>query len=383
MIACPACGGTGAVANVALHHANELSKEFRVTLISDSFPEENTGGAAFLEIRPKSFNWLRRFGHVPREYAFAWTVGRRLRQLHGYEPVDIVMCHGHSVAALAAKPMKEKSGVPYVIVTHGDIFDRPKGTYDFRLTWFYKKVTRPAYRVADLVVALSPYMGELAIRGGADPEHVKVIPNGVCARELGLVDNEIQSRISTGDGRLEILYIGRLSIEKGVDVLIEACAQLKKNGTDFQLRIGGEGTELGNLERKVDTMEIGDETIFLGHVERKFLGRLYQSAHVVCVPSRSDPLPTVVLEAMASGVTVVGTEVGGIPFMIKPDITGQTFPVGDSVALAEILEKLANNFRLVREMGQAGQQRVAKKFSWPEVGSKLHQEIYNLRCRGK
>ncbi len=250
-IVCPACGGEGAVANVALHHALELAKHFKVTLLSDSFPDAGVKGVVFLEMKTASFSWLRRFGHVPREYAFAREVSRKLKQLHRANPVDIVMCHGHAVAAITAGALKHKEGIPYALVTHGDIFDRPKGTYDPRLTWFYKKVTPRAYKNADLIIALSPHMKDLAISGGAKPKRVIVIPNGINPEEIGLVNEQSHPQISINEIRFELLYLGRLSVEKGVDILIEACGLLKKESIDFRLRIGGNGPEKERLEEQI------------------------------------------------------------------------------------------------------------------------------------
>src|SRR4029079_6031113 len=125
-----------------------------------------------------TFRWLHRFGHVPREIAFARSAHRALALLHQSHGLALVLCHGHPAAALAGVPLQKASKVPYGLVTHGDIFDRPKGTYDALLTQFYKSVTPKAYRNANFVVALSPHMRALALRRGAKERSVHVIPNG-------------------------------------------------------------------------------------------------------------------------------------------------------------------------------------------------------------
>ena len=381
VIICPACAGAGAVANVALNQSRELARYFRVTLLSDSFPATKLEGVTYQPLHPPRFAWLRRFGHVPREIAFTLSAKAALRKLHGGAGVDIVLCHGHAVAALAAGPMQRTLGIPYAMVTHGDIFDRPKGTYDPRLTWFYRQVTRPAYRGAALVVALSPRMRDLALRGGATPERVVVIPNGIDPAEIGL-DERAPPPPRAPNPRLELLYVGRLSVEKGVDVLIAAAGLLKADGVAFRLRLVGGGPEEGHLRAQVTQLQLDRDVAFLGPVPRLTLGPLYQSADVVCLPSRSETLPTVALEAMTAGVAVVGSAVGGIPFVIEEGVSGVLVPSQTPRALAEALQRFGRDPALRRRMGGAGRQRSARVFNWPEIGATLSREIGRI-CRTK
>ena len=345
-----------------------------MTLLSDTFPAAGLVGVTFHRLNPPRHGWLRRFGHVPREVAFALSAKSAIRQLRTRGGVDVVLCHGHPVAALAARPLKRRYGIPYAMVTHGDIFDRPKGTYDPRLTWFYQRVTGPAYRGADQVIALSPHMASLAIRGGATTERVSVIPNGIEPAEIGL-DETTRQRPREPTGRLELLYVGRLSIEKGVDVLIAAAGLLKASGVAFRLRIIGSGPEEQRLRSRVDEAELDGYVVFLGPVPRLELGALYCSADVVCVPSRSDPLPTVVLEAMASGRLVLGSKVGGIPFMVQDGQTGWLVPPGDPSALAQLILDISSAPLALTGMSLVARQMVTERFNWDGIGIRLSEVI--------
>lgn len=378
VIVCPSCGGPGAVANVARHQARELARYFRVTLLSDNFPTTGLEEVTFQRLEPPCFHWLRRYGHVPREVAFALSAKAAIAKLHAQAGVDVVLCHGHPVAALAAGPLKRHRGIPYAMVTHGDIFDRPKGTYDPRLTWFYQQVTRPAYRNANWVIALSPHMREMALQSGAAAERVVVIPNGIDPAEIGLGDTRaVSSRVPTG--RLELLYVGRLSVEKGVDVLIDAAALLAERGVGFRLRIAGGGAEEQHLRSLVAQSKLDLLVEFLGPVPRLQLGALYRSADVVCVPSRSDPLPTVVLEAMAAGVAVVGSEVGGIPFMVRDGETGWIVSRDDPKALADVFAAVSNNPAILAEMGLAVWREAIRRFNWQSVGGQVFHLIESIK----
>jgi len=380
VMVCPACGGTGAVANVALHQARELARHFRVTLLSDTFPAAGLVGVACQRLNSSRFGWLRRLGHVPRELAFALSAKAAIRQLHANAGVAVVLCHGHAVAALAAAPLQRHLGIPYAMVTHGDIFDRPKGTYDARLTWFYRQVTPPAYRGAHLVVTLSPYMRELALRGGAAPERVVVIPNGIEPAEIGL-DDRAPPPPRAGAVRVELLYVGRLSVEKGVDTLLAAMAILRERAFRCRLSIVGAGPLAPALRRQATALRLDEVTAWLGPLPRLELGPFYRAADIVCVPSWTEALPTVVLEAMVAGVAVVGSSAGGIPFLIAHGVTGLVCQAKDPIALADALQRLGSDPAAMGRMGEAGRQRVAREFNWPDLGEALAQALKRVAQR--
>jgi glycosyltransferase involved in cell wall biosynthesis len=374
VVICPGLDGKGAVAAVAIRQARELAEHFNVTLVSDGFQAPPAPEVSRYCIKPLRFGLLRRFAHVPNEIAFAMAARRAVARLHRQNPVDLAICHGHPVATLAAGPLKRRQRIPYALVTHGDIFDRPLGTYDPRLTWFYQRVTPAAYENADLVIALSPHMAELAQRGGAPRDRIVVIPNGIDPADIGL-DHATAAPARSGSGRLELLFVGRLSVEKGVDLLIRSAAVLQDQGIAFHLRIAGSGLDAESLRLQTTAMKLDERVEFLGTVPRKNLGALYQSADVLCVPSRSEPFGIVVLEAMAAGVAVVATRVGGIPYVVEDGVTGLLCPADDPVALAAALRRCAAERESTRAMGLAGLDRVARQFNWPKIGERLAEVV--------
>ena len=186
-VICRELGGPGSVPAVALRQAQELGRYARVTLLSDSFPDKTDPCLLRHLVIPADFSFLRRFSHVPRELAFAFAVKRCLYRLQeqGAE-LDFLHCHGHSLIAIATTGFKRRFNVPCGLVAHGDVFSSPPGTYDWRLTKFFRWAIPRGYAQADLIVALSPYMRERAIACGGDPRKVEVIPNGIEIREIGL-----------------------------------------------------------------------------------------------------------------------------------------------------------------------------------------------------
>ena len=272
-------------------------------------------------------------------------------------------------------PVQASLGVPYGLVTHGDIFDRPRGTYDPRLTWFYKRVTPTAYSKANLIVALSPYMHALAQKRGAAKNSIRVIPNGIDASELGLSLGFTPSPPLGIGSPLRVLFVGRLSIEKGVDTLLQACDRLVQRNIPFQLRLVGDGPLRNQLQAMANSLGLNDCSSFLGHLPRRALGSEYRDCHVVCVPSRSDPFPTVVLEALAAGRCVIGTNSGGIPFAVENEKSGLIVQREEPTKLADALERVARDQQMLEAMGRYGHQECHKRFNWASLTRDLAKAI--------
>lgn len=374
-VICQNSGGDGSVAGVALRQAAGLVRFFDLTLISDTHPAEPVGNVELFNIKPPSFHWLHRYAHVPREIAFAKHARRALVQLKNSHELDFVVCHGHVAAALAAAPVQAALGVCYGLVTHGDIFDRPKGTYDSRLTWLYRRVTPEAYRSADLVVALSPHMQTLAKKRGVEEERIRLIPNGIDPCELGLDICYVPPPPLEDGSALRVLFVGRFSVEKGVDTLLVACSQLSQRNVPLKLRLVGDGPLRSELQATAIKLGLGDCSSFVGRLPRRALGKEYLGCDVVCVPSRSDPFPTVVLEAMAAGRPVIGTNVGGIPFAVEHGKSGLLVAPDAPDELANMFERIKRNPHILISMGNHGHQECHKRFKWDEVTQKLAEAI--------
>jgi glycosyltransferase involved in cell wall biosynthesis len=105
------------------------------------------------------------------------------------------------------------------------------------------------------------------------------------------------------------------------------------------------------------------------------LGEVYERSHIVCVPSRSDPLPTVALEAMIAGRAVVASRVGGLQFMVEDDRTGVLVEPDSPKALAAAIARLASSPANIAELGHAGHERARERFSWPLLTDRLAAEI--------
>ncbi|HEX7830188.1 MAG TPA: glycosyltransferase family 4 protein [Thermoanaerobaculia bacterium] len=345
-IVCRGLGGAGSVAAVALRQARELAKSERVTLISDSFPDD----CAFerILVAPPDFALLRRLRHVFDEVAFARVAKNALLAI---PDVGFVLAHSHATAYIAAR----HRGVPFGLFVHGDIFDRPAGTYDARLTAFYQWVTPRAYRAANVTFVLSQPFVELATRHGA--KDVVIVPNGIDPAEIGA--RETGARHTP----LRILNVGRLAVEKGLDDLIDACDLLD---FDYRLTFVGSGPLAEHLLARGNA-----KMQFIGVQPRSNLGALYADHDVFCAPSISEAFGLVVLEALACGLPVVGTRVGGIGEMVQDEANGLLVPPHDPRALADALTRLANDEPLRARLAANARASVLPRFSWAEIGARI------------
>lgn len=357
-VVCRGLGEPGAVASIALRQARELTRHARITLVSDSFPE-NLDWAERKPVRMPDLHVLRRFRHVPDEVAFARGARRALRSLAS---MDFILAHAHSAAYLGARGL----GIPFGFFVHGDIFARPKGTYDSRLTAFYRWIAPRAYASADVVFALAPYLGEMARQRGA--RNVEIVPNGIDLDDLGL-DQPSQPRPRSGP--LRMITVGRLSVEKGIEHLLAACRLLDPS-VDYELTIAGTGpleTELlaaaANLSR----------VRFAGAVPRTSLGALYRDHDLFVTATLNEAFALVVLEALACGLPVIGTNIEALHAVVEEGENGLLVPPADPCALADAIAKVAGDEDLRLSLAAHAHASVLPRYGWGAIGDEIARII--------
>lgn len=161
-----------------------------------------------------------------------------------------------------------------------------------------------------------------------------------------------------------ILNVGRLVEDKDQETLIRAFVLLKKTVPQAELTIIGRGPLQEKLQRKVAMEFDAKEAASIHFLEpTDDLLPHYRAADVFALSSVREALPNVVLEAMATGIPVAATDVGGVSEVVEHDVTGLVVPAGDPVGLADALKVLAANELLRTRMGKAGRARVERSFS--------------------
>jgi glycosyltransferase involved in cell wall biosynthesis len=380
IVICEGLGGTGAVANVAWQQALGLSLWQPVCLICDGLSPErrlqlasNQGQLQIRQLRVPGFAPLRRFSHLPRQLLWI-LLALRATQKEMQAACTTVICHSHPVAAAVA--WRFGGRIRLIMVSHGDIFHRPPGSYDPAISWLYRCTTPYAHRHAAMSVALSPVMAERIQAHGVRPERIALIPNGLDPAEIGLRDASPTPAEHWLQRPLRLLFVGRLDPVKGVEVLLKALAVARQTGLKLQLDLVGGVTITDQRRLETLTQQLGlDQTVsWRGPQPRSSLAEHYRHCHVVVVPSLDDPLPTVVLEAMACGRPVLGSAVGGIGYLVRNGESGLLVPPGDPAALAEALGRLERDRYATDALGEAALER-SRHFTWPANVSALQALI--------
>jgi glycosyltransferase involved in cell wall biosynthesis len=131
--------------------------------------------------------------------------------------------------------------------------------------------------------------------------------------------------------------------------------------------VAGSGPERGRLESLARELGLGESAQFVGRIGNEDMPAFYRDADVVLNPSLADNMPISILEALASGVPVVTTNVGGIPFLVRHDETAQMAAPGDDAAMAAAIRQLWDDPALAERQSRAGS-ALAKEFTWARVG---------------
>ena len=385
IVICEGLGGAGAVANVAWQQVLGLSRRQSVILISDGLSPERRQQLASIQgqlkvrqLKLPSFAPLRRFAHLPRQLLWM-LLALRATQKELQAACTPVICHSHPVAAAVAWRFGRR--IRLIMVSHGDIFHRPPGSYDPAISWLYRRTTPYAHRHAAMSVALSPVMAERIQAHGVRPERIALIPNGLDPAEIGLRDASPTPAEHWLQRPLRLLFVGRLDPIKGVEVLLKALAVARQTGVKLQLDLvgGGNITDQRRLETLTQQLELAQTVSWRGPQPRSSLAEHYRHCHVVVVPSLDDPLPTVVLEAMACGRPVLGSAVGGIGYLVRNGVSGLLVPPGDPRALADSLARLDGDRAVAAALGHEALAR-SQIFSWAANGSALQALIPDPAC---
>ena len=223
-------------------------------------------------------------------------------------------------------------------------------------------LTRRIWRQAGAVVALSASLRETAHR--TDPTVVMdVIPNGIdAARFTPAVDGA--RRTTQG---LELLTVARLVRRKGLEDLLEAVAHLRE--LPVRLTIQGAGPDADTLQRLAVRLGVADRVVFSGFRLREHLPEVYRAADLFVLPSHAESFGLAVLEAMACGLPVIVTAVGGMVEYVQPGVHGLLVPPGDPRALAEAIAHLERDPETRRQMGARNAALVRQRFLWSHVAA--------------
>lgn len=292
---------------------------------------------------------------------FGRALGRRWRASRP----DVVHAH-FWMSGLASLIGAVDLQLPVVQTFHalGSVKRQHQGTADTSPPGRVQIETRVA-RDVDLVIATADSEALELERLGVPPRRVRVVPCGV---DLSLFSPEGET--APRNGRPRLLSVGRLVERKGVDIVIEALADVP--GAELLVAGGLDGIDVDRARLRATAERVGvqDRVEFLGPVGRRDLPALIRSADAVVATPWYEPFGIVPLEAMACGVPVVGSAVGGLTESVLDGRTGMLVPPRDPRALATALRTLLSDDQVRRSMGVLGARRARDCYGWGSVADR-------------
>lgn len=231
--------------------------------------------------------------------------------------------------------------------------------------WLWRRI----HASPDAVTAISQFLADRAIRLGAAPARVSVIPNGVDLTRL-------TPRVESDRVPYRIVCIARLSWEKGLSTLLAALVNVRRAIPDAHLVLVGDGPLRQSLVEDAERLGVSDAVTFRGALPHDEALVVLKTADVFVCPSLAEGLGIVFIEAQACGVPAIGTRVGGIPDVIEDGVTGLLVPPEDAVALGDAIRRIMYDPVLATQLVAAARSRL-DRFSWDRIARQV-LDVYGL-----
>jgi glycogen synthase len=301
----------------------------------------------------------------------ALPVVRRLVRTVRYDVVHVFF----SLPTGALLPLLDLRGVPIVVSLRGS--DVPGyDPHNLTMQRFHRllaPLTRWIWRRADRVVAVCESLGRLTGQTCSGLDY-SVIPNGV---DLDLFHPTERPSGREGDP-IRCLAVARLVERKGLGELLRAFALLPRGRC--RLDIVGGGPDESRLRELASRLGVDEEVQFLGSLARPAVAERYREADLFTLPSSAEAFGNVFAEALASGLPIVGSTVGGIPELVEHGTNGLLVSPGDTEGLAQAIDYLAGDPELRRQMGARNRAKAEATLEWRQV-TRQYLSIYDSLVR--
>jgi glycosyltransferase involved in cell wall biosynthesis len=279
-----------------------------------------------------------------------------LRERHGVDALcdelspDVLHTHGYRPDVVDSGVARRR-GIPTVSTVHGFI----GGTFRGRI---YERLQRRAFRRFGAVVAVSKQQVGVLEEAGVPPERIHVVPNAVDG-VAPLSRGEARSRWGIDEDAFHIGWVGRLSLEKGPDVLLDALRLIDLDGVVSSFV--GDGPLMSSLRERARAAGLDDHVRWHGLVPDAAI--LFPAFDVLVLSSRTEGSPMVLLEAMSMGIPVVAARVGGIPDMVG-SLEAVLVPRDDPEALARALSHVRSDRSSAGTRADAARTRFDEDFGF-------------------
>ncbi len=310
---------------------------------------------------------------VPVRHAYDPRAVGLITELLRRESVDLLVTHGYRSNLLGRKAAR-RYGIAHLVVTRGWTTENLK----VRL---YHALDKFTLRRSEMIVCVSENKKTELTAAGIPTAKLTVIPNAVNAADPRKRPSvNWRGKYGWPPTVPIVVSAGRLSPEKGPDIFLAAAEILREQGLPAKFIIFGSGPLAGQLQTRIENGNQAGIVILAGHVTD--LRDELSAFDLLANPSRSEGMPNIVLEAMAAGLPVVATDVGGVAELIEDGRTGRLVAPGDPAILAVAIRNALAQPERTDEMARAAQEKVKREFSF-ETQARSYADIYDRLLRGQ
>jgi glycosyltransferase involved in cell wall biosynthesis len=371
-----------------------VQKGHTVCMISTRHPE----GLRFEKRNGVKIHYLSNTVFASRRKGWKDESIRKFAELHMQRPFDLAC--SQSFAAYGFCGLKRPIPIPILVILHGCIeqeiktflvsglreLARPQRIIrkfgGLLFSYFFEQ--RPVLSRSDRLITVSDEVAGQVRKWFGEKifEKCVTVLNGVDTKAFSPSRDrrpEIRKRYGIGERELLLLTLGRMNKEKGHHIAIEALKLLREKGQRAKLIVAGDGNYLNELKRIAANAGFRNDVIFAGFIENRETPKYYNGCDIFLMPTLTEEgLPIVLLEAMACGLPVISSRMGGIKSLIDHMSNGLLTEAGDALQTAEAILTLTQNPSLSEELGQAGVDCIRKRYSAERMVDRTMEVMMSL-----
>lgn len=285
--------------------------------------------------------------------------------------IDIIHAHSTVPTGFLAVIVSKIVRIPSFVTAHG------MDVNNFEKSQIFRYLIRVTMNNCNKAIAVSEDLALKMQLFEVDENNIVVLNNAINLKIFKPISNEeIRVKYNIKDQDILLLYVGYLDTFKGVFELMDAFFEIHKKNSKIKLLIVGEGPKRSELEEKSSKLKLNEFVIFTDKISHDEMHKYYQASDIFILPSYSEGLPLSILEAMACGIPVVASNVGGIPEIIKDYENGLLVNLKDKNDLYKKLRILINDIELREKFGKKSVELIKIQFDITKKIEKL-MNLYN------
>lgn len=364
----------GGISRVVYHLAQELGAAGHdvsvITMQDGDAPLEEKDAAVQVYRVPSFFVRPITFTDSVMQMNFA-MVSRAVQLMCEGKRYDILHLHDWLVM-FAGKVLAELSPKMAVVTTiHATEYGRNSGIHN-DVQSYISGIEQKLSEISMRVIVNSLYMKQEVTNLFKVPENkIRIVPNGVDVDKFKAlpVDMELRRQYALDHEKI-VFFLGRLTYEKGVHVLMDAIPKVLSRYKDAKFVIGGKGPELENLRQKAWNMGVADKVCLPGFIPDDMLMKMYKLVNIAVFPSLYEPFGIVVLEGMLAHVPVVVSDAGGLNEIVSHRMNGMKFQTGNAEMLSQCIFELLTDNSLADTITRNADESILVKYRWEDLAKK-------------